>query len=132
MKAKKIGYWGATILFTGMMTLSAVMYFQQSKQVVEGFAHLGYPPYFRFLLGTAKVLGALALLAPRFTILKEWAYSGFTITLISAVVSHLASGDGVEKAIGPLIGLALLAASYALRPPERRVPTLASHASAGH
>ena len=126
MNAKKIAYWTTTILFAGMMVMSALMYFQQSKQVVEGFAHLGYPPYFRYLLGTAKVLGALALLAPGLAILKEWAYSGFTITLISAGVSHLASGDGVEKVIGPIIGLALMGISYALRPPGRRVPTSAS------
>lgn len=120
MNAKKIAYWGTTLLFAAMMALSALMYFQNSKQVVEGFAHLGYPPYFRFLLGTAKVLGVLALLAPGLAILKEWAYCGFTITLVSAAVSHLASGDGPEKAIGPVIGLAILGVSYLLRPATRR------------
>ena len=126
MNAKTIAYWTTTILFAGMMAMSALMYFQQSKQVAEGFTHLGYPPYFRYLLGTAKVLGALALLAPGLAILKEWAYSGFTITLISAGVSHLASGDGAGKVIGPIIGLALMGISYALRPSGRRVPTVAS------
>jgi hypothetical protein len=122
MNAKKIAYWAITVLFTAMMAMSTVMYFQNSKEVVEGFAHLGYPPYFRFLLGTAKALGVLALLAPGLAILKEWAYCGFTITLISAAVSHLASGDGPAKAIGPVIGLVLLAVSYFLRPASRRLP----------
>lgn len=120
MNAKKIAYWATTVLFCAMMAMSAVMYFQNSKEVVEGFAHLGYPGYFRFLLGTAKVLGALALLAPGFPILKEWAYSGFTITLLSAAVSHLASGDGPAKAAGAIIGLLILAVSYVLRPESRR------------
>ncbi len=115
MNAKKIAYWVTTILFCAMMTMSVVMYFQGSKQVIEGFAHLGYPPYFRFLLGTAKGLGVLALLVPGFAILKEWAYCGFTITLISAAVSHLASGDSPTQVIGPIVGLVILGASYVLR-----------------
>ena len=126
MNARKIAYWVTTVLFTAMMAMSTVMYFQNSKEVVEGFAHLGYPGYFRFLLGTGKGLGVLALLAPGFAILKEWAYCGFTITLISAAVSHLASGDGPAKVVGPVIGLALLGTSYVLRPASRRPPTVKS------
>ena len=126
MKAKAIAYWGSTILFAGMMVLSGVMYLTHSPEVAKGFSHLGYPAYFANLLGVAKLLGACALLAPRMAILKEWAYSGFTITLISAVVSHLASGDGGKEATGPLIGLVILAASYLLRPAGRRVSSVKS------
>lgn len=115
MNAKKIAYWVTTVLFCAMMAMSVVMYFQGPKQVIEGFAHLGYPPYFRFLLGTAKGLGVLALLVPGFAILKEWAYCGFTITLISAAVSHLASGDSPTQVIGPIVGLVILGVSYVLR-----------------
>jgi uncharacterized membrane protein YphA (DoxX/SURF4 family) len=121
MKPKLIGYWVSTVLFAGMMAMSGAMYFSHSPEVTKGFAHLGYPPYFANLLGVAKILGAVALLAPRFPILKEWAYSGFTITLVSAVVSHAASGDGAKEVVGPLIGLGIMAASYALRPEGRRV-----------
>ena len=121
MKIKTISYWVTTVLFAGMMAMSGGMYLTHSPEVAKGFAHLGYPAYFANLLGVAKLLGACALLAPRLAILKEWAYSGFTITLISAVVSHLASGDGGKEAAGPLIGLVILAASYLLRPAGRRV-----------
>ncbi len=121
MKIKTIAYWVTTILFAGMMAMSGGMYLTHSPEVAKGFAHLGYPPYFANLLGVAKLLGACALLAPRFVILKEWAYSGFAITLISAAVSHLASGDGLGHAVGPLIGLAIMAVSYVLRPVGRRV-----------
>jgi hypothetical protein len=122
MNAKKIAYWVTTVLFCAMMAMSVVMYFQGSKQVIEGFAHLGYPPYFRFLLGTAKGLGVLALLVPGFAILKEWAYCGFTITLISAAVSHLASGDSPTQVIGPIVGLVILGVSYVLRRGSMRQP----------
>jgi hypothetical protein len=121
MKPKLIGYWASTVLFAGMMSMSAVMYLTHSPEMTKGFAHLGYPPYFANLLGVAKLLGAVALLAPRFPILKEWAYSGFAITLISAEVSHAASGDGTKELVGPLIGLGIMAASYFLRPEGRRI-----------
>jgi hypothetical protein len=43
---------------------------------------------------------------------KEWAYAGFAITLVSALIAHLAVGDGVE-AWGWAAGTGVLwAASY--------------------
>ena len=51
--------------------------------------HLGYPSYFLVLLGSWKVLGAVALLIPRHALLKEWAYAGAFFTYTGAIVSHL-------------------------------------------
>jgi hypothetical protein len=119
MKAKLIFYWIATVLICGMMALSAYMYLSRAPKMMEAFASLGYPTYFPIILGVAKALGVLALLAPRFALLKEWAYAGFTFTFIGAFVSHLAVGQNKE-AIAPVIALALLAISYVLRPATRR------------
>ena len=44
----------------------------------------------------AKLLGVVLLLAPVPARLKEWAYAGFAITLVSALIAHLAVGDGPE------------------------------------
>ena len=44
----------------------------------EAMANLGDPMYLMTILGVAKILGVIALLAPRLPLLKEWAYAGFT------------------------------------------------------
>lgn len=56
------------------------------------FAGLGFTQdYFRIELAIAKLLGALALILP-FTsrALKIFAYAGFAINIISALVAHIA------------------------------------------
>ena len=88
------------------------------KVVKEGLRVLGYPLHFVVELGIWKFLGAVALLVPGFRLLKEWAYAGFEITLISAVVSHYASGDGL-KSLDPLFFLLVLTVSYLTRPASR-------------
>ena len=65
-------------------------------QVAEAFTHLGFPAYFRVELSWAKLLGVVLLLAPVPARLKEWAYAGFAINLGSAIIAHLAVGDGPE------------------------------------
>ena len=60
------------------------------------FTHLGFPAYFRVQLSWAKLLGVVLLLAPVPARLKEWAYAGFAINLVSALIAHLAVGDGPE------------------------------------
>lgn len=59
---KVITYWGVTVLFAGMMLLSAAMYLSGAAAIRETLAHLGYPAYILTILGTAKLLGAVALL----------------------------------------------------------------------
>jgi hypothetical protein len=81
---------------------------------MAAMAVLGYPPYFFKLLGVAKLLGVVGLLAPRQHTLREWAYAGFAFDLIAAMVSHLATG-GAAHVGQPLLVLVLLAASYLLR-----------------
>jgi hypothetical protein len=112
MNKNKIIYWTSTGLVSAMMLMSAVMYFTM-PEAKEGFAHAGFPDYFRIELGTAKLLGVIALLLP-FTQakVKEWAYAGFGITFISAVISHLAIGDDASKWSAPIVAFILLAVSY--------------------
>jgi hypothetical protein len=120
MKPATIGYWITTVLLAAFMTMSAVMSLTKVPQAVEGTKHLGYPEYFMAILGTAYALGVLALLAPGFGRLKEWAYAGFTFAFISAFWSHLAMGEKKES-LGPVIALAILAVSYRCRPDSRRI-----------
>jgi hypothetical protein len=82
---------------------------------------LGYPPHFSTLLGAWKVLGAVALLAPGYPLVKEWAYAGFFIDFSAAVVAYAAAGDGVVSYIGPVVAIAALITSWYLRPTSRRL-----------
>ena len=99
MKTSKglvVGFWISTVLFTLQMSFTAYAQLR-IPQVATAFAHLGFPAYFRIELSWVKLMGVAALLIPmvpaRF---KEWAYAGFAITLVSAIIAHLAVGDGPD------------------------------------
>lgn len=112
MKKNKIIFWSSTALVALMMLFSAFNYFT-NPAMKAGFAHLGFPDYFRIELGTAKVLAALALLLPMApALLKELAYAGLAITFVSATIAHTASGDPAAMIVSPLVFLAVLAVSY--------------------
>jgi len=118
MNTRKITYWISTALVAIVIAISGVISLVHSPSVIKAFVHLGYPAYFAYLLGVAKVLGDCVLLAPGFPTVKEWAYAGIGITLISACVSHFASGDGLAS-LEPLFFFVMLIASYLTRPVSR-------------
>ena len=90
-----IGFWIVTALFCLQMGFTA--YAQLTlPQVADAFAHLGFPAYFRVELSLAKLVGVALLLAPVPSRLKEWAYAGFAIDIASAIIAHVAVGDGAE------------------------------------
>jgi hypothetical protein len=93
--AKTIIYWIVTTLFCLQMSFTAYAQLRL-PQVAEAFIHLGFPAYFRVELSWAKLLGVVVLLAPAPVRLKEWAYAGFAINLVSALIAHLSVGDGPE------------------------------------
>ena len=111
MKKDKIIYWTATGIVAAVMLWSAFN-FSLNEEMKGAFAHLGLPNWFRIELTVAKILGALALLIPTIpNRIKEFAYCGFTITLISAIIAHSSSGDGISS-IDPLVFLGILIVSY--------------------
>lgn len=94
-KAITIAYWTVTALFCLQMGFTA--YAQLTlPEVAQAFTHLGFPDYFRVELSLAKFAGIALLVAPVPARLKEWAYAGFAIDLASAVIAHLAVGEGAE------------------------------------
>lgn len=113
---RRVGIWVPTGLFSALFAFSGVMFLVGPPEIVTNFRHLGYPDYFRQLLGVAKLLGVAALvLPPPRPVLREWAYAGFTFTCVGAAISHRMSGDAAGKVIAPLVALALLMTSYVLR-----------------
>ena len=101
-----------------LSVFAAYAYLSGSPEAVQGFTHVGYPQQLRVILGIAKLLGAIALIAPGFPRLKEWAYAGFTFAWISAFVAHYLAKDG-PKAFMPLVLLVLLFVSYVALPTSR-------------
>jgi len=94
-KTTTVLFWIFTALFCLQMSFTADAELRL-PQVAEAFTHLGFPAWFRVELSWAKFLGVVLLLAPVPPRLKEWAYAGFAIDLASAVIAHLAVGDGPE------------------------------------
>ncbi len=93
MRWKAIGYWTATVLVALPLLSGGMAQFLRQKETVEAITRLGYPAYFIVILGFWKVLGGIALLAPRFPRLKEWAYAGAFFNLTGAAASHLVCGS---------------------------------------
>ncbi len=112
MKKEKIIYWVSTGIVAAVMLWSAYN-FTFNPVMKDAFAHLGLPNWFRIELTIAKLLGSIALLLtiiPRK--LKEFVYFGFGITLISASVAHLSSGDSIWLEAGHSFFLISLIVSY--------------------
>src|SRR6266851_1122968 len=120
MKMRPIAYWVTTALTAFVFLSGGAADIARPPFVMEGMTHLGYPAYFVTILGVWKVLGGIAVLAPRLPRLKEWAYAGMLFDLTGASASHAAVGDPAAKIATPLIILAIVAASWALRPESRK------------
>ena len=105
-KSKSVVYWIITGLFCLQICFTAYAQLRL-PQVAESFKHLGFPDYFRVELAWLKLAGVVALVTPVPSRIKEWAYAGFAITLVSAVYAHLAVGDGPE-AWGFAVGTGVL------------------------
>jgi hypothetical protein len=125
-KAKNIAYWTTTILiafFIGSGGIAQMAFLRGNAATLL----LGYPLYFFRILGFWKLLGAIAILVPRFPRLKEWTYAGIFFDLTGAAASNAAVGGyGVYAfhILAPLILAALAVASWALRPESRRIGIL--------
>ena len=113
-KTIKVWYWIVTILFAAAMLSSGIMSVLATEQGSEIILHLGYPLYINIILGLAKILGAIALLQPRFKTIKEWAYAGFTFDLLGASLSFALAGDGIGAVLSPLPFFIVLMISYFL------------------
>ena len=117
-----IVYWVTTALVVFELILGGAWDILRVPQALELIERLGYPPYFLVILGTWKLLGAVALVIPRFPRLKEWAYAGVFFDLTGAVASLFASGlINVGAMAYPILMIGVSVASWALRPPSRRL-----------
>ena len=120
-KRNKIIYWIATTWLSLGMVSTGIVQLIKMKEEVDMMTHLGYPLYFLTLLGIWKLLGVVAVLVPKFPLLKEWAYAGFFFAMSGAVYSHLACGDGAKELFGPILLIVLTVVSWYFRPDDRKI-----------
>lgn len=86
----------------------------------DSLAQLGYPAYVLTILGVWKLLGVVALLIPKFPLLKEWVYAGMFFAMTGAIYSHIAVGDGFKDIFPSVLMLVLTAISWYFRPADRK------------
>ena len=126
MTRRTVAYWICTGLTAFFILPGGIFYALAVPDVVEGVMQLGFPLYFIQMLGVGKVLGSLVVLAPGLPRLKEWAYAGMLIDLIGAAVANAAMGSSIGAewwhVPAPLMVAVVVIGSWALRPPNRRLP----------
>ncbi|MCB0773163.1 MAG: DoxX family protein [Flavobacteriales bacterium] len=127
-KSRKITYWVATLWLALGMAATGVQQLMHAKLEGAlsppgeyGMQDLGYPLYLLTLLGVWKLLSVVAILVPRFPVVKEWAYAGIFFLLTGALWSHLAVGHPSAELFPGAFLLALLVISWLLRPESRKV-----------
>jgi len=121
MKSKSISYWVITAMLAFFIGSGGVAELAQVPGNIEGLVHLGYPAYFATIIGFWKVLGAIAILAPGFPRLKEWAYAGIFFNMTGAAATGVFTHSAAWHVAVDLVLAGLTVASWALRQPSRRL-----------
>lgn len=120
-KRNRIIYWIATVwLALGMLSTGIVQLMKIDEEVAM-MTRLGYPAYFLTIIGIWKILGVIAILIPKFPLLKEWTYAGFIFAMSGAIFSHFAVGDEAKEYFGPALLLVLSVVSWYFRPADRKL-----------
>ena len=120
-KRNKIIYWISTLWLALGMTSTGIVQLLKVEEEVDLMTRLGYPSYFLTILGVWKILGVVAVLIPKFPLLKEWAYAGFFFNMSGALFSHIASGSHMPDIFPPLLLLTLTIVSWYFRPADRKI-----------
>lgn len=120
-KRDKIIYWVATIWLSLGMVSTGIVQLIQMEEEVQKMNILGYPSYLLKILGIWKILGVVAILVPKFLLIKEWAYAGFFFLMSGAIFTHISVGDEIVEYFGPILLLVLTFISWYFRPANRKI-----------
>ena len=120
-KRNKIIYWIVTLFLSFGMLAGGIQQMLQIGGYNEIVTSLGYPLYLLSILGVWKILGVVAILVPKFPLLKEWAYAGFFFAMSGAATSHLIAGQSFAEALPSLVLLLVTILSWYFRPSDRRI-----------
>jgi hypothetical protein len=110
MKTIKIMYWVTTSI---ICLFASTAIFMNSKMAIDGATHLGIPRWLGLEVSIGQLLGLVLLIVPAVPAkVKEWAYVGFGIMYITAMVAHIAVGDPLKNTIMAIAFFGLLLLSY--------------------
>lgn len=109
-------YWISTAFVCLMLLVSAASYvFHQDT--IRGVRALGFPDYFRIQLVALKLIAVPVLMLPVVPVqLKEWAYAGVSLFLVTAIVAHSAKGDPISLTLLNIVFLAVVITSNVYLP----------------
>ena len=120
-QCRTVAYWVGTAVVVGECAVGGTMDLFRMPPFYPMLVGLGYPGYLATILGIAKILAAVVLLAPGLPRLKEWAYAGVVINMVSAAASQVATHQSISNLIAPAMFAGLAIFSWASRPPTRRL-----------
>jgi uncharacterized membrane protein YphA (DoxX/SURF4 family) len=114
-KSRQIIFWITTVVIALAYFVTGIGNILPFTHVAQDMAHLGYPTYFLKILGTWKILAAIAILIPKIPRIKEWVYAGMIFDLTGAAFSRYFMGDGLQLIIIPFAIAGLVTVNYVLR-----------------
>lgn len=127
-KRNKITYWVSTVVLVFGLLGSGIQQLLRMEVAgalappfAWGIVELGYPVYVLTILGVWKLLGAVAILIPKYPLLKEWAYAGIFFLFTGALFSHIASGHPWYELLPGTLLLILTILSWYFRPADRKI-----------
>jgi len=121
LKRNKIIYWAATIWMAVAFLIGGVAQLARVEQAVNSFDNLGFPHYFLSILGVWKILGVIAILLPKTSLLKEWAYAGFFFVITGAIITHITMGDPAIEIATRVFLLIIIIVSWFYRPQDKKI-----------
>lgn len=120
-KRNKIIYWVATVFLAFGMTAGGIQQMLQTGGYNGIVSGLDYPLYLLTILGVWKMLGVIAILVPKFPLVKEWAYAGFFFAMSGAAISHFLVGQPFADAMPSLVLLLMTVVSWYFRSADRKL-----------
>lgn len=120
-KRNALIYWIATLWLSLGMVSTGIVQLIQMEEEVSKITQMGYLRHLLPLLGIWKWLGGVAILVPRFPLVKEWACAGFFFIMAGAIISHVVVEDPLCTLLGPGLLLVLTVISWYFRPANRKL-----------
>jgi hypothetical protein len=111
--AKRI-YWTGTVLTSLWFGASGFFELTKNPIVWNITLQLGYPAYFIYVLGIAKLSGIIVLLIPgKLLRLKEWVFAGIFFDIIFAFASKL-SVVGPSGTVDAIVAFTMVSITYVM------------------
>jgi uncharacterized membrane protein YphA (DoxX/SURF4 family) len=123
-------YWATTAIVAAEGLGGGIADLLRAPPFYPVMIELGYPPYLATIMGTAKLIAAVIVVAPALPRLKEWAYAGILINMVGAIASHLATHESLTATVAPAAFAVLALLSWHWRPASRRLEAPAHRSTA--